>query len=153
MAHAAYMDRDERHERSERAERLTQYLTELQDRIDPRSLELLMRLLRELSASPAARGGTYELGMGAEEKELFTPALQAELLVLFGLLTAQDERVVVDLGDTPHAKGMRVLLPRERADDPDFLDHHKRRLAAEAEQRERDRREVEGIARASGMEP
>src|SRR3954452_23705836 len=153
MAHPAYMDRDERHDRSERAERLTQYLTELQERIDPRSLELLMRLLRELSTSPAVRGGTYELGMGPEEKELFTPALQAELLVLFGLLTSQDERVVVDLGDSPHAKGMKVLVPQDRAQDPDFLLRHKQRVAAEAEQRERDRREVEGIARASGMEP
>ncbi|MDX3229853.1 hypothetical protein [Streptomyces sp. ME19-01-6] len=147
------MDRDERHDRSERAERLTQYLTELQERIDPRSLELLMRLLRELSTSPAVSGGTYELGMGPEEKELFTPALQAELLVLFGLLTSQDERVVVDLGDSPHAKGMKVLVPQDRADDPDFLLRHKQRVAAEAEQREADRREVEGIARASGMEP
>ncbi|MEU0844770.1 MULTISPECIES: hypothetical protein [Streptomyces] len=147
------MDRDERHDRSERAERLTQYLTELQERIDPRSLELLMRLLRELSTSPAVRGGTYELGMGPEEKELFTPALQAELLVLFGLLTSQDERVVVDLGDSPHAKGMKVLVPQDRAQDPDFLHRHKQRVAAEAEQREADRREVEGIARASGMEP
>jgi hypothetical protein len=147
------MDRDERHEHSERDERLSRYLTELQDRIDPRSMELLMRLLREVSTSPAAPGGTYELGMGPAEKELFTPALQAELLVLFGLLSAQDERVVVDLTDGPHALGMRVPVDREQAGDADSLRRRGQRAAAEAEQRERDRREVEGIARASGMEP
>ncbi|MDT3399325.1 hypothetical protein RKE29_22185 [Streptomyces sp. B1866] len=147
------MDGDERRERAQRAERLKRYLSDLQQRIDPRSLDLLMRLLHEVSTSPAVRGGTYELGMGPEEKELFTPALQAELLVLFGLLTVQDERVVVDLGDSPHAKGVKVLVPQDRADDPDFLHRQKQRVAAEAEQRERDRLEVEGIARASGMEP
>ncbi|QKW50034.1 hypothetical protein [Streptomyces buecherae] len=152
------MDREESQgpggpEPSERAERLRRYLSELEQRVDPRSLELLMRLLRELSVSPAVRGGTYELGMGPEERKLFTPALQAELLVLFGLLTSHDERVVVDLGDSPHAKGMKVLVPRERADDPDFLRRHKQRVAAEAAEREADRREVEAIARASGMEP
>ncbi len=84
---------------------------------------------------------------------MFTPALQAELLVLFGLLTSHDERVVVDLGDSPHAKGMKVLVPRERADDPALLRRHKQRVAAEAAEREADRREVEAIARASGMEP
>ncbi|WP_431044357.1 hypothetical protein ACQUSR_22245 [Streptomyces sp. P1-3] len=146
------MDGYEEHGRSERAERLRQYLTELRDRIDPDSLDLLLRLLREVSTSPAVRGGTYELGMGPEEKALFTPALQAELLVLFGLLTAQDERVVVDLGDAPHAKGMKMLVPQEQADDPEFLERHRQRVAAEAERRERDRREVEAIARASGME-
>lgn len=157
MTHAAFMDRDEDRVgppgRSERAERLRRYLQELQERIDPRALELLLRLLHEASASPAVRGGTYELGMGPEEKELFTPALQAELLVLFGLLTSQEERVVVDLGDSPHAKGMKVLVPQERAEDEEFLARHKSRVAAEAERRERDRREVEAIARASGMEP
>ncbi|MFT2016990.1 hypothetical protein ACMA1D_14245 [Streptomyces sp. 796.1] len=152
------MDREEPQgpaapEPSERAERLRQHLSDLAQRIDPPSLELLMRLLRELSVSPAVRGGTYELGMGPEERELFTPDLQAELLVLFGLLTSQDERVVVDLGDTPYAKGMKVLVPQDRACDPDFLDRHRRRVAAEAAEREADRREVEAIARASGMEP
>ncbi|WKX70432.1 hypothetical protein [Streptomyces sp. XD-27] len=146
------MDGYEEHGRSERTERLTQYLTELRERIDPESLDLLLRLLREVSTSPAVRGGTYELGMGPEEKALFTPALQAELLVLFGLLTAQDERVVVDLGDAPHAKGMKMLVPQEQAEDPEFLERHRQRVAAEAERRERDRREVEAIARASGME-
>ncbi|MBB5935090.1 hypothetical protein [Streptomyces zagrosensis] len=152
------MDREERQgpgrpEPSERAERLRQYLSELERRIDARSLELLMRLLRELSVSPAVRGGTYELGMSPEERELFTPALQAELLVLFGLLTSKDERVVVDLGDSPHAKGMKVLVPQDRAHDPEFLHRHKERVAAEAAEREADRREVEAIARASGMDP
>ncbi|MBH5334998.1 hypothetical protein IHE55_09400 [Streptomyces pactum] len=138
---------------SERTERLRRYLGELQERIDPRALELLLRLLQEVSSSPAARGGTYELGMGPEEKELFTPALQAELLVLFGLLTAGEERVVVDLGDSPHARGMKVLVPPDQAGDAEFLARHKSRVAAEAERREHDRREVEAIARVSGMEP
>ncbi|MFH8368808.1 hypothetical protein [Streptomyces sp. NPDC018031] len=145
--------RDEPPERSARTERLRRYLGELQERVDPRALELLMRLLHEVSSSPAVRGGTYELGMGPEEKELFTPALQAELLVLLGLLTAQEERIVVDLGDTPHARGMQVLVEPDQADDPDFLARHKSRIAADAERRERDRQEVEAIARASGMEP
>ncbi|MFC0601039.1 hypothetical protein [Streptomyces palmae] len=147
------MDRDEPPERSERTERLRRYLAELQERVEPRSLELLIRLLHEVSTSPAVHGGTYELGMGPAERELFTPALQAELLVLFGLLTTQEERVVVDLGDAPHARGMKVLVPQDRADDAEFLARHKDRVAAEAERREHDRQEVQAIARASGMEP
>lgn len=147
------MDSDEDDGGRTRADRLRQHLGELQERVDPRSLELLVRLLRELSTSPAVRGDTYELGMAPEERELFTPALQGELLLLFGLLTSQEERVVVDLGDTPHAKGMKVLVPQERAADREFLQRHKRRVAKEAEKREQDRREVAAIARASGMEP
>ncbi|MEK8170973.1 hypothetical protein NKH77_19685 [Streptomyces sp. M19] len=90
--------------------------------------------------------------MGAEEKELFTPALQAELLVLSGCSRHRTNGSWSTSG-TPAHPGHEGAAARERADDPDFLHHHKQRLAAEAEQRERDRREVEGIARASGMEP
>ncbi|GAA1935244.1 hypothetical protein [Kitasatospora viridis] len=135
--------------------RLKLYIESLQVLMPEPQFKLLMDVLRgyiELG------GGRVAVKLDDEERELFTPAVQRELLVLLGLLGAltpgheeRADRVVADLGDGEWAKEVMSLVPPEVAADPTRLREMRDRLDAAAGRRASDRAAVEEIARASGM--
>ncbi|GAA2262654.1 hypothetical protein GCM10010232_62940 [Streptomyces amakusaensis] len=105
-----------------------------------------------------AGGGRVRLRMDPEDRELFTAEVQQELLTLLGLLGAMQpghadraDHVVVRLGDGEHAKGALSLVPPEVAADPERLRAMLEKIDARQRRIDDDRREVEEIARASGM--
>ncbi|UGY90758.1 hypothetical protein [Streptomyces gobiensis] len=141
--------------------RLELYVESLRARMDTDQFTLLMRTFH---AWLKQGGGTLRLHLEPHEKELFTAGVQDEMLTLMGLVGALDpghedraDHIVVDLGDGDHAKGVRSLVPRDIAEDPQRLAEMRRRLDAEVQQqrqqREQDAHEVESIARASGLLP
>jgi hypothetical protein len=135
--------------------RLQLYVESLQELMPEPQFKLLMDVLRgyiELG------GGRIEVKLDEEERELFTPAVQRELLLLLGLLGALEpghedraDRVVADLGDGERAKEVMSLVPPEVAADPTRLREMRDRLDIAEGRRASDRATIEGIARASGM--
>ncbi|MGY0056048.1 hypothetical protein ACWY4P_05720 [Streptomyces sp. LZ34] len=105
----------------ERAKQFAHRLAELQNRLDPDSYDLLLRILRGINDAIVHRGDGdgIDVAFSPRDQDRFTPALGQELAELTSLLGPHGLRLVVDFG---------------------------------AEQ-ERDRREVEAIARVSGMAP
>ncbi|NUS89317.1 MAG: hypothetical protein HOY75_43115 [Streptomyces sp.] len=110
----------------ERAKQFAHRLAELQNRLDPDSYDLLLRILRGINDAivhrrdgGSDRGGSVDVAFSPRDQDRFTPALGRELEELTSLLGPHGLRLVVDFG---------------------------------AEQ-ERDRMEVEAIARVSGMDP
>ncbi|MGW3568166.1 hypothetical protein ACWDSL_30675 [Streptomyces sp. NPDC000941] len=111
----------------ERAKQFAHRLAELQNRLDPDSYDLLLRILRGINDAIVHRrdggsdsgGGSVDVEFSPRDQDRFTPALGRELEELTSLLGPHGLRLVVDFG---------------------------------AEQ-ERDRMEVEAIARVSGMDP
>ncbi|WP_416876239.1 hypothetical protein [Kitasatospora sp. SC0581] len=135
--------------------RLKLYIESLQVLMPERQFKLLMDLLRGYAE---LGGGRIEVKLDAEERELFTSAVQRELLVLLGLLGAlvpghedRADGVVADLGDGERAKGVMSLVPPELASDPARLRDMRDRLDAAEGRRASDRATVEGIAEVSGM--
>ncbi|AXU17061.1 hypothetical protein [Streptomyces clavuligerus] len=132
------------------------YVEALRARLPSAQFGLLMEIIRLWVTHG---GGAAELTMDDEEKELFTPEVQQELLHLMGLLSGgsgpegRAGHVVVQLGDGEHAKGAMSLVPPEVAADAERLRALRDRIDAQERRRGEDRREVEGIARASGMLP
>ncbi|WP_149830745.1 hypothetical protein [Streptomyces tailanensis] len=133
------------------------YEEALRARMPRAQFDLLMEIIRLWAANG---GGTARLSLDGEEKELFTPEVQQELLNLMGLLGAMQpghegraDHVVAQLGDGEHAKGAMSLVPPDVAADPDRLRALRDRIDAQQHQRLLDQHEVEGIARASGMPP
>ncbi len=131
------------------------YLEALRARMPQAQFDLLMEVIRLWAANG---GGTARLSLDGEEKELFTPEVQQELLHLMGLLGAMQpghedraDHVVARLGDGEHAKGAMSLVPPDVAADPDRLRALRDRIDAQQRRRRLDQQEVEGIARASGM--
>jgi hypothetical protein len=107
----------------ERGKEFAHYLAVLQDRLEPDSYALLLRMLRGLNDALAQGPGGVAIQFSPDERRLLTPELGQEFAKLAMMLGSYGVHVVVDVGE-----------------------------AAE-EQRERDRREVEEIARVSGMTP
>ncbi|WP_069812912.1 hypothetical protein [Streptomyces sp. TP-A0874] len=129
-------------ERRKRANELQRYLDGLAERMAPESHQLLMKILQALNTALSQGGGDTQIEMTAEDKALFTEEFQRELRTVMGMLDFTEEQVVIDIAEDaadqgPDAERLRPGTAAERAVD----------------QRERDRREVESIARASGMEP
>ncbi|MFD3843539.1 hypothetical protein ACFWWC_46185 [Streptomyces sp. NPDC058642] len=132
------------------------YVEALQARMPQAQFGLLMEAIQLWAANG---GGTARLRFDTqEEKELFTPEVQQELLNLLGLLGAMQpghedraDHVVAQLGDGEYAKGAMSLVPPDVAADPDRLRALRDRVDAQQHQRHLDQQEVEGIARASGM--
>lgn len=120
-------------ERCAQAERFRLHLRELRGRLDPASYRLLLKILRGVNDALAGGAGDAEIDMPAAEQELFTEELQAELRTALGMLDFAEDSVVIDLGEaagTGNTEGRLGEL-----------------------QRAADRREVECIARVSGMRP
>ncbi|MFD8324030.1 hypothetical protein [Kitasatospora purpeofusca] len=135
--------------------RLRLYLESLQLLMPERQFELLRDILHGYAE---LGGGRIEVKLDDEERELFTPALQRELLVLLGLFGAlapghedRADRVVADLGDGEWVKGAMSLVPPEVASDPTRLRELRDRFDAVEGRRAGDRATVEGIAEVSGM--
>ncbi|MFD4995632.1 hypothetical protein [Streptomyces buecherae] len=131
------------------------YVDTLRARMPKEQFDLLMEVIRMWAEHG---GGTIRLSLDGPEKELFTQAMQQELLNLMGLIGALEpghedraDHVVAQLGDGEHAKGAMSLVPPDVAADPERLRAMRDRLDAQQRQRALDQREVENIARASGM--
>ncbi|MFF7651254.1 hypothetical protein ACFZCY_15590 [Streptomyces sp. NPDC007983] len=107
----------------ERAKQFALHLAELQSRLDPASYDLLLRILHGVNEAIVGRSSGGATGIDVP----FT-ALDRDLF-------------------TP-------ALGRELAELTSLLGPHGLQLVVEfGDQQERDRREVEAIARASGMDP
>ncbi|MEU6310670.1 hypothetical protein [Streptomyces sp. NPDC047014] len=131
------------------------YVEALRARMPQPPFELLMTILRLWLENG---GGTASLQLDDEEKALFTAEVRQELLTLMGLIGATQpghedraDHVVVPLGDGEHVKGAMTLVPADIAADPDQLRSRLADLDAQQRQRTHDHKEVEAIARASGM--
>ncbi|MGW7008954.1 hypothetical protein ACWGCW_40890 [Streptomyces sp. NPDC054933] len=122
-----------------RTERFARHLAELGLRLDKDSFALLLRILGGVNEALVQRSRSVDIPFGPGDKELFTSELGRELETLMELLGPHGMRMVVDVDDSAG-----------RAAAGDF-DGPPRGLLALAE-RQRDRREVEAIVRASGME-
>ncbi|UGY94215.1 hypothetical protein [Streptomyces gobiensis] len=109
------------------ARRFAVRLAELSQRFDAETYEVLLKILRGVNAAFAQRGTGVDVGFTDRERELFTPEVAWEVARLMELLSTPGSGVRVDLG------------PSLNTGQPDWREH--------------DRREVEGIARASGLEP
>jgi hypothetical protein len=112
----------------ERGKEFAHYLAVLQDRLEPDSYALLLRMLRGLNDALVQGPGGVAIQFSPDERKLLTPELGQEFAKLAMMLGSCGVHVVVDLD--------------EAGAEADV-----------AEQRERDRREVEEIARVSGMAP
>ncbi|WP_055551761.1 hypothetical protein [Streptomyces sp. NBRC 110028] len=107
----------------ERAQQFALHLAELQSRLDPASYDLLLRILHGVNEAIVGRSSG-----GATGIDVPVTALDRDLF-------------------TP-------ALGRELAELTSLLGPHGLQLIVEfGDQQERDRREVEAIARASGMDP
>ncbi|MFE6776720.1 hypothetical protein [Streptomyces sp. NPDC057702] len=133
------------------------YVDTLQARMPPAQFDLLMEVLRLWAASG---GGTVRLRFDGEEKELFTSEVQQELLHLTGLIDAmrpghedRADHVVAQLGDGRYVKGAMTLVSPDVAADPDRLRALRQRIDDQQHQRDLDQREIDGIARASDLDP
>ncbi|MER7790541.1 hypothetical protein [Streptomyces sp. NPDC097640] len=107
----------------ERAKQFAYRLAELQNRLDPDSYDLLLRILRGINDAIMHRSDgvsdSVDVEFSPQDQDRFTPAFGEELAELTSLLGPHGLRLVVDFGA----------------------------------ERERDRLEVEAIARVSGMDP
>jgi hypothetical protein len=123
-----------------RTERFARHLAELGLRLDKESFALLLRILHGVNQALVHHSRSVDIPFGPGDRELFTNELGRELGTLMDLLGPHGMRMVVDVGDAagPATTGGPEGPPSG--------------LLALAE-RERDRREVEAIVRASGMEP
>ncbi|MFJ2442649.1 hypothetical protein ACIOWG_19820 [Streptomyces sp. NPDC087658] len=137
--------------------RLGLYIETLKARMPAPQYRLLMEVVRMWAEHG---GGTVRLQMDDEERELFTPDVQREMLTIMGLIGAMEpghedraDHVVADLGDGEHARGALTLVPPEVAADPERLRTMREELNAKAARRNSDEAELEAIARASGMLP
>lgn len=139
--------------------RLELYVESLRARMPAAQFILLMRAF---NAWLTGGGGSMRLHLEPAEQELFTAEVQGEMLTLMGLAGAlapghedRADHVVVDLGDGEHVKRARSLVPPEVANDPERLTEMRRRLDEQERTRQRQRaadiREVDAIARASGL--
>jgi hypothetical protein len=117
----------------ERGKEFAHYLAALQDRLEPDSYALLLRMLRGLNDAIAQGPGGVAIRFSPDERRLLTPELGREFATLAMMLGSYGVQVTVDFDEAAQAAAADA--------------------AAAAEQRERDRREVEEIARASGMAP
>jgi hypothetical protein len=113
----------------ERTKRFALYMAELHTSLDPESYALLLRVLQGLNEAIVHRESGVDLPFSARERELFTPEFGRVLTKLAGYLGPYGVHVVVGTDDGPGDRG----------------DHHK--------DTERDRQEVDAIARVSGMLP
>lgn len=120
------------------------YLYELQNSLDPESYALLLRILQGTNDAIVNRG--TNVFFSPRDKELFTPEFAESLRKLLGLLGPLGMQTVFDLDfDTdPGMETTRIDSPAD-AQPPQKSTH----LADQEELR----REVEAIARASGLEP
>lgn len=148
---------DDDHDREVPRLRLGLYIETLRARMPEAKYKLLMEIIRMWAEGG---GGTVRLEMDDEEKALFTPEVQREMLNIMGLIGALEpgredraDHVVADLGDGEHISGALTLVPADVAADPERLREMRDRLDAKAAQRRRDLEETEAIARASGMLP
>ncbi|WP_328503297.1 hypothetical protein OG828_33825 [Streptomyces sp. NBC_00457] len=105
------------------------YLSELQNSLDSESYDLLLRILKGTNDALIHRNTDIDIALSPREQELFTPEFGKQLHQLLTLLGPLGAQTFVDFG----AAGP----------DPD----------QSATDRERLRREVEAIAKASGLEP
>ncbi|MCD9141369.1 hypothetical protein [Streptomyces albireticuli] len=113
----------------ERTRQLALCMAELHTSLDPESYALLLRILQGLNEAIVHRDTGVDLPFSPREKELFTPEFGRVLKKLAGYLGPHGMRVVVggEIGDGSGDGGAGAC--------------------------ERDRREVDAIARASGMRP
>lgn len=118
------------------ARRFAARLAELSHRLDAETYDVLLKILRGINAAFAQRGSGVDIGFTKRERELFTPEVAQEVAQLMELLSTTQGGVRVDLESAPEG------LPREAQAG-----------AFERALREHDRREVEGIARVSGLGP
>ncbi|MDX2935937.1 hypothetical protein [Streptomyces ipomoeae] len=110
----------------ESAEQFVLYLAELQGSLDPESYALLLRILKGTNDALSHRNVDIDIQLSPREQELFTPEFGQKLRRLLDHLN-------------PYAPGtLTEYDPVTNRDE------------SEAE-REYLRREVEGIARASGL--
>ncbi|MFC5144575.1 hypothetical protein [Streptomyces aureoversilis] len=115
----------------ERTKQFALYLAELQTSLDPESYALLLRILKGFNEAIVHRERGVDIPFSPREKELFTPEFGRVLTRLAGFLGPHGMQVVVGTHGTPSDAG-----PPGGADSG-----------------ERDRHEVDAIARASGMRP
>lgn len=102
----------------------TLYLAACEREMTPESYELLLRILKSTNDALVHRNRWFDVPVSPRDKELLTPEFNRHLTALMRLLGPREMRVDVDLAPKP---------------DTDLST-------------ERVRREIEGIARASGME-
>jgi hypothetical protein len=117
------------------ARRFAVRLSELSRRFDAETYEVLLKILRGVNTAFAERGTGVDIGFTERERELFTPEVAHEVARLMELLVTPGGGVRIDTGSP---LGLSRQVPAE---------------AVERSWREHDRREVEGIARVSGLNP
>ncbi len=122
-----------------RTERFARHLADLGLRLDNESFALLLRILHGVNQALVHHSRSVDIPFGPDDRKLFTSELGRELETLMDLLGSHGMRMVVDVGDSAGAATASGL---ERPPSGPLA------LA----ERERDRREVEAIVRASGME-
>ncbi|MFF4506590.1 hypothetical protein [Streptomyces sp. NPDC001401] len=102
----------------------TLYLARCEREMTPESYELLLRILKSTNDALGHHNRWFDLPVSPRDKELFTPEFNRHLTALMRLLGPREMRMDVDLTPKP---------------DTDLTT-------------EQVRREIEGIARANGME-
>lgn len=120
------------------------YLSELQSSLDPQSYDLLLRILKGANEALVNRTADINVSLSERDKKLFTPEFGEALSRLLGMLGPLGMHTVVDIDDAFNTESVRDGSTND-VQPPAGLIHLARQ--------EQDRREVEDIARASGMEP
>ncbi|KPI02184.1 hypothetical protein OK074_5368 [Actinobacteria bacterium OK074] len=123
-------------------------LAELQSSLDAESYELLLRILKGTNEAFVRRNTDIDINLSPREQELFTPEFGERLSQLLSLLGPLGAHTSVDLGSLTgagaHAGG--GAAESENGNGSEAVRDHER-------ERDRVRREVEAIARASGLKP
>jgi hypothetical protein len=112
------------------AEQFVLYLSELQSSLDPESYELLLRILKGTNDALVHRNADIDIDLSPREQELFTPEFGERLHRLLDLLAPLGAHTSVDFDTLTGTDPVRSEAEREHV-----------------------RREVEAIAKASGLEP
>ncbi|MBA0049573.1 hypothetical protein E0L36_01195 [Streptomyces sp. AJS327] len=88
----------------ETCQRAGHHLRMLAERLDPPSFELLLKVMSGINRAFAHRDQPIDLDLTPEERALYTPRLQEELLTLLELSRLPRSRVRTEpLPDTPNA--------------------------------------------------
>ncbi|MEV0735442.1 hypothetical protein AB0I51_05630 [Streptomyces sp. NPDC050549] len=114
----------------ESTEQFALCLSELQSSLDPESYELLLRILKGTNDALVHRNADVDIDLSPREQELFTPEFGQQLHQLLNLLGPFGAHTFVDFGTLTDTESARSEAEREHL-----------------------RSEVEGIAKASGLEP
>lgn len=130
--------------------RLQLYMEALRARMDPARYAAFERLVDGTAQAlrETAAGRPEAVVDLADQDEALAADLVGEMMTVISILTGRDDDVrVVDLGD-----GVTALVDVDAANDPQQMAEAREAIGRFLERREHEAEQLDGIARASGLD-